>query len=71
MMLTIIGAAALAGFVTASVNIYDSNIPDRLQWLHNDGYCGEVSLIMAGLKYGQYHSQYDAREISAISHENV
>ncbi len=36
-------------------------IPPRLQWNANGGYCGEVSLISAGLYYGQYLSQYDAR----------
>ena len=39
-------------------------MPTRLQWLHNDGYCGEVSLVAALLKYGQYYSQYDVRDIS-------
>jgi hypothetical protein len=38
-----------------------------LQWLNNAGYCGEVSTIMAGLKYGQYFSQYDVRAIAAAS----
>lgn len=45
---------------------YDANVSPRLQWLSNEGYCGEVSLIMTGLKYGQYISQYDMREISAV-----
>jgi hypothetical protein len=36
-------------------------IPPRLQWEANGGYCGEVSLISAGLYYGQYLSQFDAR----------
>lgn len=38
-----------------------NDIPPRLQWNGNHGYCGEVSLISAGLYYGQYISQYDAR----------
>jgi hypothetical protein len=37
-------------------------IPPRLQWNANGGYCGEVSLISAGLYYGQYVSQYTARQ---------
>jgi hypothetical protein len=41
--------------------IKSNDIPPRLQWNHNAGYCGEVSLISAGLYYGQYISQYDAR----------
>ncbi|MBI2810170.1 MAG: hypothetical protein HYX67_05000 [Candidatus Melainabacteria bacterium] len=36
-------------------------MPPRYQWDNNSGYCGEVSLISAGLYYGQYNSQYDAR----------
>ena len=44
---------------------WDSLLPPRLQWLHNDGYCGEVSTIMALLKYGNYLSQYDFRSISS------
>ena len=48
---------------------WNSQLPARLQWLHNDGYCGEVSLIMAGLKYGQYFSQYDARDIATGSQQ--
>lgn len=39
-------------------------IQGRVQWLGNDGYCGEVSLISAGLYYGQYLSQYDARVLA-------
>jgi hypothetical protein len=31
------------------------------QWESNNGYCGEVSLIQAGLANGQWMSQYDAR----------
>ena len=27
--------------------LWESRLPARLQWLQNDGYCGEVSLIMA------------------------
>jgi hypothetical protein len=38
-----------------------NDIPPRLQWEANSGYCGEVSLISAGLYYGQYLSQYEAR----------
>jgi hypothetical protein len=43
-----------------------NDIPPRYQWNHNYGYCGEVSMISAGLYYGQYLSQYDAR--AAASH---
>jgi hypothetical protein len=45
-------------------NAWRNNIPPRLQWENNHGYCGEVSLISAGLYYGQYMSQYDARAVA-------
>jgi len=44
--------------------IYKNDIPPRYQWEGNEGYCGEVSLISAGLYYGQYVSQYDARALA-------
>jgi len=47
-----------------NVNVWKNNIPPRLQWNGNSGYCGEVCLISAGLYYGQYISQYDARAIA-------
>jgi len=31
------------------------------QWENNFGYCGEVSMIQAGLANGEWMSQYDAR----------
>ena len=31
------------------------------QWENNDGYCGEVSLMQAGLNNGQWMSQFNAR----------
>jgi hypothetical protein len=40
-------------------------IPPRMQWKANWGYCGEVSFISAGLYYGQYISQYDARALAS------
>lgn len=48
----------------ADTNTWRNNIPPRLQWESNHGYCGEVSLICAGLYYGQYVSQYDVRAIA-------
>ena len=44
---------------------WSNNIPPRFQWNGNFGYCGEVSLISAGLYYGQYVSQYEARAIAS------
>jgi hypothetical protein len=45
-------------------------IGPRYQWDHNYGYCGEVSLISAGLYYGQYLSQYDARAAASNIPQN-
>ncbi|MEI7718039.1 MAG: hypothetical protein WCI78_18470 [Mycobacterium sp.] len=42
-----------------------SKLPPRIQWNANFGYCGEVAFISAGLNYGQYISQYDARAIAS------
>jgi len=36
-----------------STYAYDAGVAPRLQWLQNDGYCGEVSVVMAGLRFGQ------------------
>jgi hypothetical protein len=66
----LLAAAALvsAGAPAAgSPNAYvvTNPIPPRLQWDANWGYCGEVSFISAGLYYGQYISQYDARAVAS------
>jgi len=53
----------LAGAATASSA--ELAIPTRLQWNANYGYCGETSFICAGLYYGQYCSQYTARQLAA------
>jgi hypothetical protein len=45
--------------------VLKNNIPPRLQWNENFGYCGEVSFISAGLYYGQYMSQYTARAVAS------
>jgi hypothetical protein len=47
-----------------------NHIPPRYQWNHNYGYCGEVSMISAGLYYGQYLSQYDARAAASNAPQN-
>ena len=49
----------------AAQSSWHTDIPPRLQWNANFGYCGEVSLISAGLYFGQYVSQYDARAIAS------
>lgn len=60
-MIKIFTAILLAA--TSFANMQYNEIPSRLQWMHNAGYCGEVSLIAAGLYYGQYLSQYDVRAL--------
>jgi len=52
--------SALAATYTDSLAV-----PARLQWNGNYGYCGEVSFISAGLYYGQYISQYEARALAS------
>ncbi|MFZ8911013.1 MAG: hypothetical protein ACO20A_10210, partial [Candidatus Nanopelagicales bacterium] len=41
------------------------NMAPRLQWNANGGYCGEVSFISAGMRYGQYTSQWTARSLAS------
>ncbi len=40
-------------------------IAPRLQWNSNFGYCGETSFISAGMRFGQYTSQWTARHLAA------
>ncbi len=60
-------AKAMESLSNDEVESHSQNIdiPPRRQWEANYGYCGEVSLISAGLYYGQYVSQYDARAIAS------
>lgn len=51
----------LPGIALAAPTLTSLDIPPREQWNANFGYCGEVSLISAGLAFGQYCSQFDAR----------
>ena len=51
---------------TVSNTMRINDIPSREQWNSTNGYCGEVSLISAGLFYGQYMSQYDARALANL-----
>ncbi len=45
--------------------VHTNNLPPRLEWDQNFGYCGETSFISAGLFYGQYCSQYTARSLAS------
>jgi hypothetical protein len=49
---------------------YSTNqgVAPRSQWNANYGYCGEVSFISAGLRFGQYCSQYTARRMASPSY---
>jgi hypothetical protein len=49
---------------------WENDIGPRFQWNANYGYCGEVSFISAGLYYGQYASQYDARAAASSAPQN-
>ena len=69
---TSVHAVALPGLATAArrdaanpTYSVSNPIPPRIQWNENYGYCGETSFISAGLYYGQYLSQYDARAIAS------
>lgn len=44
---------------------FSHDIPPRLQWNENNGYCGETSFISAGMHFGQYCSQFTARSIAS------
>ena len=48
---------------TNSLQFIEPAVPAQIiyQWNANNGYCGEASLISAGLANGQYMSQADAR----------
>ena len=59
------GAAPQAPPPAATTYTAGSRLPPRLQWNANFGYCGETSFVSAGLNYGQYISQYDARAIAS------
>ena len=49
--------------------VASTNIPARLQWNANYGYCGETSLIDAGMALGQYTSQWTARGLASTGNQ--
>ena len=51
---------ALGSAYTAS-----SKVTPFLQWGPNYGYCGEASFIAAGMRFGQYTSQWTARRVAS------
>jgi hypothetical protein len=58
----IFGAIWLATALGAAASV-QLDIPPRLQWDNNHGYCGECAIQQIALFYGTYISQYRAREI--------
>ncbi|MFN8125175.1 MAG: calcium-binding protein [Candidatus Nanopelagicales bacterium] len=54
-----------ATIVASSPYQQTTGIDARLQWNANYGYCGETSFIVAGMKYGQYTSQWTARSLAS------
>ena len=68
---TALGADGVATFASAATSprryFVTLPVPLRRQFDANFGYCGETSLISAGLIFGQYLSQYDVRALASPS----
>ena len=62
-----VGVVSATVAVAASASTYSQSAPltPRWQWDPNYGYCGEVSMIVAGMRVGQYTSQWTARSLAA------
>ncbi len=45
--------------------IHTNDLPPRIEWNENFGYCGEVAFICAGLYFGQYCSQFTMRSLAS------
>jgi hypothetical protein len=56
-----LGIVAVAGAVPSVAQ----PVEPRLQWNANFGYCGETSFISAGMRFGQYTSQWTARALAS------
>jgi hypothetical protein len=56
----LLGAPAPPG-PSASYIVPNTTVAPFYQWQSNNGYCGEVSLMSAGLAAGQWVSQYNTR----------
>src|SRR5208283_6140047 len=48
---------------TASIIYPSQTVTPFYQWENDNGYCGEVSMMQAGLNNGQWMSQFNARLI--------
>jgi hypothetical protein len=64
LLVTVIPSMIFCYAISEKGQMHENDIPPRYQWDENSGYCGEVSLISAGLFYGQYASQYDVRALA-------
>ncbi len=54
----------MAGFAMQAQVSNWLNIPPRIQWPNNDGYCGEMSIQSCGLYYGDYISEGLCRNVA-------
>ena len=63
----VVAVVSATAVVSANASTYSQSAPltPRLQWGPNYGYCGEVSMIVAGMRVGQYTSQWTARSLAA------
>ncbi len=52
--------------VTTSMIYPAETVRPFYQWENDNGYCGEVSMMQAGLNNGQWMSQFDARLICGV-----
>lgn len=52
---------------TPSTTYWERGTPmtPRFQWNANSGYCGETAFISAGMRFGQYTSQWTARALAS------
>ncbi|KAJ3011687.1 UNVERIFIED_CONTAM: hypothetical protein HDU68_001574 [Siphonaria sp. JEL0065] len=55
------GSGPTKPFLTLTATSATLHVPTKHQWEANSGYCGELSMIQAGLLHGVYISQWDIR----------
>jgi hypothetical protein len=66
-IVTAVGVCALLFAASAQAGWHQRGtaLQPRQQWNANSGYCGETSLIAAGMRHGQYTSQWTARRLAS------
>lgn len=59
--------ATSAHAMTPSTTYWErgTQMSPRFQWNANYGYCGETAFISAGMRFGQYTSQWTARDLAS------